>query len=243
METEYSYTTVINSHDCDAAGFVRTSCILKYLQEAANYQTEYSHPSTDELRAQGRYFVATKLSLTVHEPLYAWDEIRVSTWACPSRGATFNRCSKIERAGEVCATLVSAWALLDTAGEILRVSDVEFDFGIGQPLRPELPLKVRIPQEIPLFLLGEHTVRYPETDINRHMNNTVYADMLHGYLKDCTARRVTAFSINYLHEAPIDSAFKIYGNAFADIGYFRTVFADGRTGVEAQFTYVPIEND
>lgn len=242
MDNKYSYTTVINSHDTDAAGIVRTSCLLKYMQEAANYQTAYSHPSAHELREMGRHFVVTKLSLTVHTPLYAWDEITVSTWACPSKGATFNRCAQIERDGQVCATLTSAWALLDANTEsIVRVNDVEFDFGCDEPIPQELPLKVRIPQEIPLRLLGEHTVRYRDIDVNGHMNNTVYADILYGFLKNCTEQRITALSVNFLNEAPFASTFKVYGNDFSSICYFRTVLPDGSVGVEAEARIEDVE--
>ncbi len=243
MKNEYSYTTIVNSHDTDIYGIVRPSCLLKYLQEAANYQIAYSHPSSEDLRAEGRHFVTSKLSLTVHEPLNAWDQIRVTTWACPSRGATFNRSSVIERDGQICATLASAWALLDaTDNSIVRVSDVDFDFGVKAPVQPKLSLKVRIPREIPLYLIGEHTVGYADVDLNRHMNNTVYADVLYGHLKesDYADCRIAALSINYLHEAPFGSSFKIYSNSFAGLSYFRTVLADGNVGVEALFRFVPL---
>lgn len=129
MDNRYTYHTIINSHDADLNGIVRPSAVLKYMQEAANLQLSVSKPSSDDLRAAGRYFVASKISFTIHQSLYSWDEIDVSTWGCESRGATFNRCSKIERKGELCASLSSAWALLDAEnGAILRVSDVTFDF-------------------------------------------------------------------------------------------------------------------
>ena len=241
MENIFSYTTTINSHDTDINGLVRPSCVLKYMQEAANYQTMLSKPSTDELREQGRFFVTSKLSMTIHQPLYAREQIKVSTWGCESKGAVFNRGHKIERDGELCAQMASAWALLDSeTGSIVRVSEVNFDFGCEPPAQPTLPLKVKIPHEIPLYLLGERTVRYPDVDINSHMNNTVYADMLFGFLQDCTEKQVSALSINYLHEAPLGQTFKVYGNSFADLSYFRTILSDGKIGVEAEFRYSPL---
>lgn len=241
MDNRYTYHTIINSHDADLNGIVRPSAVLKYMQEAANLQLSVSKPSSDDLRAAGRYFVASKISFTIHQSLYSWDEIDVSTWGCESRGATFNRCSKIERKGELCASLSSAWALLDAEnGAILRVSDVTFDFGTERALTPEIPLKVRIPKELPLHLFGERTVMYPDVDMNRHMNNTVYIDMLYGFAGVDEDKQLRSASINYLHEAPLGTTFKVYGNSFADMSYFRTVLPDGTVGVEAEFKYEPL---
>ncbi len=234
MENIYTYNTVVDTHDTDGAGLARPSALLKYIQEAANIQTALSTPSAEDLRDDGRYFVVTKLNLAVKEPLFPRDEITVSTWACPSKGVTFNRCGMIERDGQICATLTSAWALIDSVnGGFVRVSDVAFDFGEWESLPPSIPLKIRIPDEIPMRLLGEYTVSYRDTDVNGHMNNTVYADVLFGYLPDYVNKRLTDITINYLKEAPLGACFKIYGNEFSDICYFRTVLQDGSIGAEA----------
>lgn len=79
MDNRYTYHTIINSHDADLNGIVRPSAVLKYMQEAANLQLSVSKPSSDDLRAAGRYFVASKISFTIHQSLYSWDEIDVST--------------------------------------------------------------------------------------------------------------------------------------------------------------------
>ncbi|MBQ8696262.1 MAG: hypothetical protein IJ519_00955 [Clostridia bacterium] len=234
MENIYTYESVVDTHDTDAAGYVRPSALLRLIQEAANIQTSLSTPSAQALRDEGKYFVVTKLNLSVKEPLFARDGISVSTWACPSRGVTFNRSGKIEREGEVCATLTSAWALIDSVnGGFARVSDVPFDFGERDALTPSIPLKIRIPDEAPLRLFGEYTVSYRDTDVNGHMNNTVYADMLYGYLPECMQRRVTDLTVNYNREAPYGTHFKIYGCDLSDCCYFRTVLPSGEVGVEA----------
>lgn len=242
MENIYTYKTVVDTHDTDRAGYARPSALLKYIQEAANIQTSLSTPSARELREDGRYFVVTKLNLSVKEPLFPRDGITVSTWACPSKGATFNRCGMIEREGEVCATLTSAWALIDSVnGGFVRVSDVDFDFGEREPIPPSIPLKLRIPDEIPMRLLGEYTVSYRDTDVNGHMNNTVYADVLYSFLPRCTARTLTDMTVNYIREAPYGTAFKVYGNDVSDTCYFRTVLPSGEVGVEAIVRFKDID--
>jgi len=242
MENRYTYQGVVDTHDTDPAGYARPSAILKYIQEAANIQTALSTPSAAGLREEGKYFVVTKLILSVKEPLYPRDEITVSTWACPSKGVTFNRCGMIEREGVVCATLSSAWALIDSVkGGFVRVSDVNFDFGEREGLSLPRRLKLRIPEEAELRLLGEYTVSYRDTDVNGHMNNTVYADVLFSYLPGCVGKRLTELTVNYLHEAPYGTRFKVYGAELCSSCYFRTVLPNGEVGVEAYMEYDDID--
>lgn len=55
---------------------------------------------------------------------------------------------------------------------------------------------------------------YPDVDMNRHMNNTVYIDMLYGFAGVDEDKQLRSASINYLHEAPLGTTFKVYGNSF-----------------------------
>jgi hypothetical protein len=65
------------------------------------------------------------------------------------------------------------------------------------------------------------------------MNNTVYADMLCGFL-DLHGARVSRFSINYMNEAPYGDGLSVFGRAGdGDVHFFRTLRGDGKTNIEA----------
>ena len=95
--------------------------------------------------------------------------------------------------------------------------------------------RFRLPADINLTLVGERAVEYQDVDINRHINNTRYGDILCGYIPDIIGSRVIQFEINYISEAPLGETVKVYMAKDDDGNYFfRTVRDGGKTNVEAE---------
>lgn len=61
----------INTHDCDPAGFVRASLVLRYMQETANLQMKNLGPTNEQLRDEGRAFLLSRINMSLYNPLYA----------------------------------------------------------------------------------------------------------------------------------------------------------------------------
>lgn len=226
----------INSHDCDFNGAVRPSALLRYMHETANLQMLKYGPSNDELRADNKAFILSKINLSFYRELHAFDRIKAETWAVESKGASFYRCSRVFRGEELAAEMVGVFALVDTAAQRLcRVSDVSFGFD-AEPnmLELDLPARFKIPAEIDMGLKGEHTVGYSDTDMNMHLNNTNYLNLFCDHLPDIKNNRVITAVISYMSEAPIGSTLKIYRGEDEDGYYFRTVRDDGKTNSEAR---------
>lgn len=237
MEKRWTEEYRIGSHDVDFNGAARASNLLRYHQETAHRQLEGIGPKEETLRAQKRAFLLSRLSMRFYTPLYEGDGIEVQTWGCDSRGASFFRCGQIRSEGRLAAEIVSSWALMDFGqGRLVRVSDALPGFPTDDFLEIGVPVKFRIPPEIQLAPAGEYKVGYGVTDRNRHMNNTFYPDLLcdcyPGGMED---KQVLTFSINYIKEAPLGMAVKIYVSAPDETGtsYYRTVREDGQTGIEA----------
>lgn len=225
----------INSHNCDCSGVVRPSEILRYMHETANLQMRKYGPSNDELRADNKAFILSKINLSFYRELYAFDEIRVETWAVESKGVSFYRCSRVFRNEDLVAEMVAVFALVDiTTKKLCRVTDVEFGFD-AEPnmLELDIPARFRIPEEVELGLIGEYTVNYSDTDVNMHMNNTNYLDVYCDYLPDYKNDRVITAVINYQAEAPLGATVKIYRGEDEDGYYFRTVRDDGKVNSES----------
>lgn len=231
---KFSEKFTVNSHQCDAHGIVRPTALMTYMQEAANIQLRTYGPSGDELREHGQAFVLSRIGMSFYAPLYAYNTYTMQTWACESRGYSFFRCHRLLNGNEVLAEAISVWALLDIAAKKpLRTTEFHPNFGTDEMLAFEVPSRIRILPER-LKLAGEHTVRYSETDINRHMNNTVYADMLCDYI-DVAGRRPIHMNINYFNEAPLGEVLKVYlEEAGHDLFRFRTLREDGKINVEAE---------
>ena len=227
---------IVNSHDPDMNNVVSVSGLMRYMQDVANCQMEGEKPSYNDLLQQGKAFVLSRLRMSIYHPLYNHDKIEAQSWACESSGASFNRCYCIKKDGVIVAEATSVWALLDIkTRRLCRVSDFENGYSTDEMLQLDLPARFRIPQEIPLSLVGERCVEYQDVDMNHHINNTRYPDILCGYLPTMEGMRVIKIEINYISEAPLGEAIKVYmGTAGEGTYYFRTVRGSGKTNVEAE---------
>ena len=235
---KYTVNFTVNSHDTDLNGILRPSALLKYLQEAANLQMHTYGPDMRSLVSeQNKTFVVSRLSVNVYADLFAWDEIEVTTWANPSPGAAFRRSTQARRDGVIVAEMISVFALIDLqTGRLCRTSDVQFGFDTDDSvLDIDEPESFRIPADVEAALRGEHTVRYADVDYNMHMNNTVYPDVLCGFLPDIEKKRILSFALHYMHEAKHGQTFKVYVGSDEDVSYLRTQLPGGSCGVEAIF--------
>ena len=91
-------------------------------------------------------------------------------------------------------------------------------------------------------LVGEHTVTYQDCDLNKHVNNTHYPDILCGFLPSMEGKRVVKMAISYIHEAPIGQAIKRYVSKEDDGAFYvRSVLPNGNANVEAQIVTEDIQ--
>lgn len=236
-------TYKVNAHDTDINNIVSLTGLMRYMQDGANCQMEEQGPSYDELQNRGLAFVISRLKMSIYHPIYSHDNIEVESWACESKGVSFNRCYRIRKNGEIIAEASSIWALLDTnAHKLVRVSDFENFYGMDEPVELDMHSRFRLPAEISFALVGERCAEYQDVDINRHINNTRYGDILCGYIPKIEGHRVINFEINYVSEAPLGENIKIYmGDDNDGTYYFRTVREGGKTNVEAEIMIEKIQ--
>ncbi len=224
----------VNSHDCDSSGLMRASLVLRYMQETANLQLKKFGPTNEDLRGKGMAFILSRVNMSIYHPLLAYEDFSVSSWACESRGVSFNRCYSIRRGDELIAEATSVWGLVGIEDrKLYRVGDIALGFDIDEPLELDVPKRVHIPREMNLSLIGERSIVYSDLDINGHMNNTNYPDMLCDFIPGMTKKRVLTLSISFANEARPGDVLKVYMAQSDDQYYFKTVRSDGATNVEA----------
>lgn len=229
----------VNSHFEDVNGNVSASGVIRYMQECANLQLFKTHPSYSELRASGKAYILSKINVSIYATLHAHDQITVHTWLGDCHGVVFNRYYKIFRGEQLVAEGASLWGLIGTGEDrkIYRVTDVEHEHhkdtdtvGIDTPRRFTHP-------PVEYTLVGEKSVLYSDCDVNGHMNNTNYPDMLFSFIpagKSRTGQKVVSVKMNFVSEAPLGQTVKIYTVEYDGVQYFRTVREDGRVNVEAE---------
>lgn len=234
MKWSENYTVLYN--DTNSNEIAGMSRIFKFLQETANCQMTALRPSYSELLGQNKAFILSGIRVDLYEPISARDKITVHSWACPSRGFTFPRSYSIELDGNTVLEANAAWALVDTrTRKLIKSSEVDLSsYEPEEPNQLENPIRFRIPPEIQLTLAKEYTVRYTDTDVNGHMNNTNYPDMLFNAMPNPENKLIKSIAISYQNEALAGQVLKLYFGKMDGRYYMRSILEDGRINVEAE---------
>lgn len=234
MEAKYSETFETNVHMTDAGGNCRASEILRLMQEAANRQLEHRGPTMAELRAQGRAFILSRISVDIHRTVAAYEHLDSVSWPCStSRGASFDRCYRlVDEKGAAAAQASSQWALLDVESRrLIRYENSGVDYADDDQTQVTIPLRFRIPKDAELIEVGRKEILYSDADKNMHMNNTHYPDVYCDRLP-MEGMRVSAFAIAFLREAPLGDTITVFRTKEPDengIYWFRTVRSSDST--------------
>ena len=222
---------------------IRPSELVRLLQETADHQMRDRGPTYEELFFQGKAFILTRMNVEILEPLHQYDRIDVDTWRCPAKGATFPRCHEIKKEGRTVVRALSEWAVSDpVTGKLWKVADVDIsNYEMEEPHELPLPKRFRYDRDLEFEELDPFRVRYSFTDMNRHMNNANYHNMLWERIPDVENREVTSLNIRFMAEAPLGADIQIgmakvtpefAGDASAEeVFAFRTE-VNGRTNVE-----------
>lgn len=226
--------------DVDSENICRPSAIFRILQEVSDRQMLEEKPSYRELFDRGMAFVLSRMTVLCLAPLHQYDRICAEVWPAEPMGVIFPRYYRLYRGDEVVAEAASQWALVDVNDRhIIRSAEVDLSgYTYGEPILPGA-LRFRLPKD-GFENAGEHRVAYGDVDINRHMNNTAYPDMLMECMPDCYGGAVKKLCIHYVSEAPHGSVIRIERTAPQISGetetcFFRT-FIGERENIEAVVT-------
>ncbi len=241
MKWQESYN--VKFHDTNANEIVGASQILKFLQETAMCQMRAQKPSYEELFNQNKAFILSNIRIEIYSPIYAFDKIEAYTWACKSRGYTAPRSYMIKKGEELLCEAHSNWALVSVnEKKLLRVNDEDFpNYYIDEPITLINPVRIKIPSEVKMNLVGEYTVRYTDTDMNGHMNNTNYPDMLFNCIPNAGSKMMKSIALSFVSDAKVGDNLKIYMTKIDGKYYLRSLHDDGRINVEAEFIFENLE--
>ncbi len=240
----YEERFAITSHDVDVNNNAKISSITRIMQENANHHMRDRKPSYIDLFQEGKTFVISRFSCEILRPINQYDEGEVRTWKSGIKGATFLRSYAMYKGNDIVARAYSEWALVDRkTGKIIALKDVDLSrYDEDTPLSLSIPAKFRLPKEIVFESTRQRVVEYSDIDMNMHMNNTFYPDMLWNRVPEVLNKKPTSFAIRFKTEAPIGSEIEIFraksqdiicdGCGASETHYFKTL-VDGNVNIEA----------
>ena len=234
----------VSSHDVDINNRIKPSFLQRYMIETADHQMRDRKPTYYDLFVEGKAFILTRISIEIHRRISKYDKIDVQTWRCPGKGATFIRCFNVLCRGQVMAKGYSVWAVVNhKTGKLCKTSEVDLsNYEMEEAHSMNLPDRFRLPKDAEYIRAGSKQVFLEDIDINRHMNNTCYADMLWNFIPDILEKEVTSVNLRYMKEAPLGADVEIYRTKLAapaaedqnaEETYCFYSLVEGQTNVEA----------
>lgn len=235
---KYSEKIKINTYDVDMHDNLRPTQLIAMLEEVGSHQMIEYPPSNDDLREMGLGFILSRVVMRIYKELHSDDVALGETWAATnSRGLSFNRCYRLSCGGETVAEVYTVWALLNfKEGKLVRLEECA-DMHIGgepdEPFELDIPLRVRMPKADEFCEIAKRKVYYSDTDLNGHMNNTKYFNMLCDFVPEIEKKHLKGINISYVTEAPLGDELTVYAKEVDGTYYFKTVRSDGKTNCEA----------
>lgn len=226
MNLIYEEPLVLRSCHCDMEGRWRPDAMLLSMQELAEDHAAQFGNSRAQLLQKGVVWVLARLRLEMKRYPVMGDTVRLATWPGQTVRALFPRYYAFcDGTGEELGTAVTLWMLVDVAEHRMAMPS---RFGVTMPDASSL----RVPQPNPgrlgvaaegASLSARRACAYCDLDVNRHMNNTRYAqwvcdlfppERFHG-------RSLSSLQINYISEAKPGEHMELFlhdGDSFSVLG-------------------------
>lgn len=238
MKERYKHNNIMGTYSCDQNKIAKVSGILQETQEAGRLQMEIQKPSYDDVLAEGKALMLSRLDLKIYERINFNEELIFSSWPCPGSRATLPRMYTVEKDGIIVAEAATQWALVDIASRrVLKAEEIDMSNYYMWEYHELFRDKFKIPKDLELHEIKKVEVGYSNLDYNGHMNNTYYADILCDCVPELGAgtHRVESFRIHYNKEAPLGDILTINGaNPEQGKYIFRSVKTNGEINIDAE---------
>lgn len=177
---EYAEQFKVYRHDGDHRGNLKPAALLRYAQQIA---TEHAalRGLTDEVYTQTHTaFVLAKLAVHFDRVPRVDEVLTLVTQPENLKRAVNKRITRVlDAEGRQAALVDSRWVLIDTEKRvILRKHPPQFAAPWAEDVPAELPMKMQKAAPQDCTPVGEYTAEYSRCDMNGHLNNTRYLDIL-----------------------------------------------------------------
>lgn len=216
---EYAY--------CDHRGAVRLSWLLAAAQQASMEHCTAAGIGDSYFRDKGLVFLLAKLSLDIPQMPMGGQELALFTQPNLPYRAQYRRITNFSApGGTLLAAMDARWVLVDIhSRKLLRKlpDGVEFPFLAAEELPDLRPL---CPGE--LTPCEQVTVRFSMLDVNGHMNNAVYGDLVCNVLEPqlMTDRRLRKVEVFYHREARLGDVIALATHLADDRFFIRGTIGD-----------------
>ena len=177
----YKRDAQINFYDLDWRGDVKLTALLKHINLAAGANAETIGVSMEVTFSMGLAFVLQRFAVRVFKwPTYR-QTVTIRTWPAEITKGTFRRNGDMwDKDGNKLAEWTGLWVLIDTKERKVRrpkALPIELPAYGAMDVTVEAQ-KLDVPEDAKFIASYRHVTRFSELDLNEHMNNAIYGDLI-----------------------------------------------------------------
>ncbi len=202
----------VEGDEVDFKKELRLSTLLRYCQEAAGHHLAALGLTDSYIRSLSLHWVVSRYHIEIKRLPHHDEKVRIETHAGPIRAILFPRYFNIyDENEELIVRACSIWALVDEAKRTMIVPSTYNLPEFGKLYGDEIPfsLSLHLPKK---GELTELKATYSSCDINGHINNCAYFDLLEDRIDPSFLRQYSPqeVDIQYKKEVMFDSDIPLY---------------------------------
>lgn len=220
LEEFYEKEISVCQYDCDFKNRMKLGAVLRQVQQVSEDHCNAIGLTAEKHLKSHTAFLLTKLSVTVYGNIFANEHAKLITKPYfPNRAVYRRKTCLYDEAGREAFFIDSKWILIDTETKrILRKppDTLQFPFTLETLAHPEnLEIKPMNTRKI-----GNVTASYSQVDINGHINNASYVDIICDHLpEECFCdRSIKKMVLAFHHEVQLGEEMHLFLSDFDELG-------------------------
>ena len=230
----YTETMTVMNADADFRSLLKPSALLRYVEQVSADHARTFGMTDQFFKDHGVAFLVGKQALKFDRVPQRAEKLTLLTRVEASRRGSVKRITTVTDAeGKQVAMVDCRWIVVSLAeNRILREPGWTVDGFWNETVEGELPLQLHKCRE-GLASAGEWTVHYSQCDLNGHLNNAFYLDLVCDALPLDVVRKgpVSFASINYHREVPMGETVEVFYAPSAE-GWYIIGKHNGQTSFE-----------
>lgn len=202
MVDEYRKQFTVTQYECDFNSCLKVGDLMRHVQQISTDHCDSLGIDEKRYRETHTAFLMAKVSVELYEKIPVHSQLTMVTRPSQPVRAVYHRYTSIYNQEEKeVAAVDSRWILVDTqTKKILRRAPETLNLPFMAMPYKEHQMEIQKCTEAQT--VGRERATYSRTDLNRHMNNTVYADILCDYLppQALEQHRIKKLVVNYHKE-------------------------------------------
>ena len=211
----YQEKIFVTSNDVDSHLETKLGAIFRFLQIASTNHAELIGLGKKDTIDKGMFWVITRMKVIIHRMPRLNETITVSTHPGDMIMFVFPRFYQIySESGELLVSASASWVLLDNITHKLLTKPFGDNYHFsGEKDAHDISLPEKIALE-EVSVAEERKVRFSDTDLNGHLNNTKYIDYIvdihdSNFYKNC---RFKSINISFEKEVMDNQIVKLSSN-------------------------------